>query len=355
MGRHSQSSVGLGSTLTDLGAAVASSLHRAPATGRRVAAPAKVTVPPSVYRAGGVAAAVSLAISSVAYAAVQNEGGQQSFDTRARAALDLNGLDAASTEQGAQAQTVNFTLVVDGVTTQATTRAASWGKALVGAGVSVDGNAGDTVSVPLTEAPTEGATVTVHHVSTSTQTADTTEAHGTVEKQTDTLIKGEKKVETAGVDGVTRTTHQVKTLGGQEVGREAVSSTQVTNKVDEVVLVGTGTPQDVAVAQAGDGTSPASAKAIAKAMLSSYGWGESEYSCLVSLWNRESTWNYTATNPSSGAYGIPQSLPASKMASAGADWQTNPATQIKWGLGYIQGRYGSPCGAWAHSEATGWY
>ena len=64
---------------------------------------------------------------------------------------------------------------------------------------------------------------------------------------------------------------------------------------------------------------------------------------------------YSATNPSSGAYGIPQSLPASKMASAGADWQTNPATQIAWGLGYIQGRYGSPCGAWAHSQAHNWY
>ena len=94
---------------------------------------------------------------------------------------------------------------------------------------------------------------------------------------------------------------------------------------------------------------------IARSMLSSYGWGDDQMSCLVSLWNRESGWSYTATNASSGAYGIPQALPASKMASAGSDWQTNPATQIKWGLGYIQSTYGSPCGAWAHSESTGWY
>ena len=70
---------------------------------------------------------------------------------------------------------------------------------------------------------------------------------------------------------------------------------------------------------------------------------------------RESGWNPSAQNASSGAYGIPQSLPGSKMASAGADWATNPATQIKWGLGYIQDRYGSPCGAWGHSESYGWY
>lgn len=355
MGRHSQSKAGLGSSLSDLGLAVASSLHRTPASGRRAAAPAKIMVPTSVYRAGGVAAAVSLAISSVAYAAVQSDAGQPSLNSRARAALDLNGLEAATTGQDGQAQQVSFTLVVDGASTQVTTKAATWGEALVGAGVIVDGNAGDTVSVPLTEAPAAGATVTVAHAGTTTQTADTTEAHGTVEKQTDTLLQGEKKVETPGVDGVSRTTYKVRTVGGQEVGREALSTTQISSKVDEVVLVGTGSPQDVAVAQAGDGKSVSSAQAIAKAMLRSYGWGEGEFSCLVNLWHRESTWNYQAENPSSGAYGIPQSLPASKMASAGADWRTNPATQIKWGLGYIQDRYGSPCSAWAHSNATGWY
>ena len=89
--------------------------------------------------------------------------------------------------------------------------------------------------------------------------------------------------------------------------------------------------------------------------MGSYGWGDDQFSCLVSLWNRESSWNYQAENPSSGAYGIPQSLPGSKMGSVGADWRTNPTTQIVWGLGYISGRYGSPCSAWAHSEATGWY
>ena len=103
------------------------------------------------------------------------------------------------------------------------------------------------------------------------------------------------------------------------------------------------------------GTSPADAQATARAMLGGYGWGDDQFGCLVSLWQKESGWNYQAHNRSSGAYGIPQALPGSKMSSAGADWQTNPATQIAWGLGYISGRYGNPCGAWSHSQSTGWY
>jgi hypothetical protein len=96
-------------------------------------------------------------------------------------------------------------------------------------------------------------------------------------------------------------------------------------------------------------------RAYARLLVQQRGWSESQFSCLNLLWNRESGWNYRAMNPSSGAYGIPQSLPGSKMASVAPDWRTNPATQIKWGLNYIAERYGSPCGAWAHSESHGWY
>lgn len=100
---------------------------------------------------------------------------------------------------------------------------------------------------------------------------------------------------------------------------------------------------------------PGSAQAIAYEMVMARGWGDSEFACLVALWNKESGWRVNAYNASSGAYGIPQSLPGNKMATAGADWATNPATQISWGLGYIGGRYGAPCGAWGHSQAKGWY
>jgi hypothetical protein len=99
----------------------------------------------------------------------------------------------------------------------------------------------------------------------------------------------------------------------------------------------------------------ANPKVVAHAMLVKYGWGASQFSCLDRLWTRESKWSLTATNPSSGAYGIPQALPGTKMASAGSDWRHNPLTQISWGLSYIRLRYSSPCGAWAHSEASGWY
>ncbi|MFJ4209060.1 hypothetical protein ACIPY2_11435 [Paenarthrobacter sp. NPDC089675] len=100
---------------------------------------------------------------------------------------------------------------------------------------------------------------------------------------------------------------------------------------------------------------PAAAKAYAASILSSYGWGPGEMTALNTLWEKESGWRTTATNASSGAYGIVQSLPAGKMASAGADWQTNYQTQIKWGLNYIKERYGSPSAALAFHLANNWY
>jgi hypothetical protein len=99
---------------------------------------------------------------------------------------------------------------------------------------------------------------------------------------------------------------------------------------------------------------PGTAQSIAFNLLGSYGFASSQWSCLDSLWTRESDWIYDAEN-ASGAYGIPQALPGDKMASAGPDWETDPTTQIKWGLGYIQSVYGTPCGAWDHEEADGWY
>jgi len=100
---------------------------------------------------------------------------------------------------------------------------------------------------------------------------------------------------------------------------------------------------------------PGSAQSIAYNMMAGFGFSPATFfGCLKDIWNRESGWRYDAENPS-GAYGIPQALPGSKMASAGADWQTNPATQIKWGLGYIKAIYGDPCKAWAFEEANGYY
>jgi len=106
----------------------------------------------------------------------------------------------------------------------------------------------------------------------------------------------------------------------------------------------------------GDGQlSPSDAQSVAYGMIQSYGWGDGQFSCLVKLWTQESSWRWWAENPDSGAYGIPQSLPASKMASAGADYRTNAITQMRWGLSYISGRYGTPCAAWDHETSYWWY
>ena len=115
------------------------------------------------------------------------------------------------------------------------------------------------------------------------------------------------------------------------------------------------TRQAQSARQAAVTTPSGSPEQVAEQMLSQFGWSSGQFSCLQPLWEHESGWSVTAENPSSGAYGIPQALPAAQMASAGADWQANAATQIRWGLTYIQGRYGSPCGALGHEEADNWY
>ena len=96
-------------------------------------------------------------------------------------------------------------------------------------------------------------------------------------------------------------------------------------------------------------------RAIARAMLSDFGFSQSQFSCLDALYVSESGWNVHADNPTSSAYGIPQALPGSKMASAGPDWADNPATQIRWGLNYIRSSYGTPCSAWAFKQGHQWY
>jgi hypothetical protein len=98
------------------------------------------------------------------------------------------------------------------------------------------------------------------------------------------------------------------------------------------------------------------AKKVAKSiMLSEYAWGADQFNCLNRLWTKESHWNYKARNKRSGAHGIPQALPAIRMESISTDWRTNPVTQIRWGLRYIEARYDSPCGAWAKFKRSRYY
>ena len=101
---------------------------------------------------------------------------------------------------------------------------------------------------------------------------------------------------------------------------------------------------------------PDGAREVAKSLMEEkYGWGDKQYACLDDLWIKESNWNYRASNKRTGAHGIPQALPATKMDSAGTDWRTNPVTQISWGLRYIEVRYETPCKAWAKFKRSNWY
>jgi hypothetical protein len=149
-------------------------------------------------------------------------------------------------------------------------------------------------------------------------------------------------------------------FGGQAVQGLAVDSSVAAASVAAEAYAVEAKPDEPEPAAAGWAPpavvpDPGSAQAYAAGAVAARGWPSTEFDCLVALWSKESGWRVNAYNASSGAYGIPQALPGSKMATAGADWATNAATQVEWGLGYIQGRYGTPCGAWAHSTSVGWY
>lgn len=183
-------------------------------------------------------------------------------------------------------------------------------------------------------------------------------AHASEQQEDPNLYVGETEVRQEGVDGSTTTTYFRQTVDGRiEVNVQVAKTT--TDPVTEIIAVGTKEKPAVASHSAAvsgpvASYSPASAQGIAQQMVAARGWSDAEFSCLVSLWNHESGWRTTAGN-ASGAYGIPQALPGSKMASAGPDWQTDAATQITWGLGYISGRYGTPCGALGAWQNQGWY
>lgn len=187
-------------------------------------------------------------------------------------------------------------------------------------------------------------------VTVETITEEVTLKPGEVVKKDPGAFKGEKTVLTKGEPGTAVVTYNVTYEDGKEVSRERALSVVVEPATDKVVSVGTLVIPPTTAAQQG------SNRALGKQMAADmYGWTGDQWSCLDNLWQRESGWRTTAGNKSSGAYGIPQALPGDKMAKYGADWRTNPATQIEWGLAYVKGRYGTPCGAWSHFLDKHWY
>jgi hypothetical protein len=160
-----------------------------------------------------------------------------------------------------------------------------------------------------------------------------------------------REVATLGVSRV-----RAERAAARRAARRAAARRAAALRAQQAAAAATPPPSPSSQSSGGSAPRPSgNPQQIAAGMLGSFGWSSSEFGCLVSLWNVESGWNVYAANPSSGAYGIPQALPGSKMASAGPDWQSNAATQIRWGLGYVKSLYGSPCGAWSHEQADGWY
>lgn len=159
-----------------------------------------------------------------------------------------------------------------------------------------------------------------------------------------------------GKEGKKEVTYRVKYQNDVEIERTEISSVVLEEPVNKIVQVRANqTTSRSSSSRTYISGSVAEYQAYARARCSAYGWSTADFNCLVALWNKESKWNPNAYNASSGAYGIPQALPASKMATAGTDYRTNYKTQINWGLSYISSRYGSPSAAWSHSKSTGWY
>jgi uncharacterized protein YabE (DUF348 family) len=213
----------------------------------------------------------------------------------------------------------------------------------------------DKVSIPLGTQPVDGLNVQVELATLTVHTVISKVPYHVVSKPNPDAYKGTTKVLKAGKAGANRITYQYVYMDGKLVARQVVWVTAGAKPRTQVQSVGTKARPS---SGGGSGYSPVpagEAQQIAKQLVTARGWDGTQFGCLVDLWNRESHWNVHAGNPVTGAYGIPQALPGSKMATAGPDWQNNATTQIKWGLGYIASRYGTPCAAWAHSQATGWY
>ncbi len=172
------------------------------------------------------------------------------------------------------------------------------------------------------------------------------------------VMSGQSSSADAPVSASADLTNRIGTVGQDDLVRrqESVSRSDRRTAADPAKKAALSKVDDAGAGQSRtEDVADRDPREIAQALLSEFGYGQDQFSCLDSLYNSESGWRVDADNPSSSAYGIPQALPGEKMATAGADWATNPATQIRWGLGYIASSYGTPCSAWSHSQSYNWY
>ena len=241
-----------------------------------------------------------------------------------------------------RATVVQFTLY--GKHAEVRTRATTVEEFLKEKSIKIGSN--DYLSVDMGQAISAGMAIELWREGKQTVTVEE-EVDFEIEKVQDANREvGYREVKTPGVKGKRNATYEIEMKNGQEVSRSEIASVMIEEPKKQVEIIGAKLPTP---------TNPTEAQAIGKEMMLAAGFGEDQWGCLYNLWMRESGWRTTAGNVSSGAYGIPQSLPASKMAAFGDDYLTNPRTQIAWGLSYIKGRYGTPCGGWSAFQAKGWY
>lgn len=238
-----------------------------------------------------------------------------------------------------RAASVNFTLY--GKTTIVRTQAATVGDMLKEKGINLGDS--DHTSVSLDAKITDGMLLRVWREGKQTITVDETISFDTETIDSADQPVGYHEVRSAGILGKKNVTYEITIQDGKESSRVEIARIIKEQPTKQIEVIGTKV------------TTPEDARVLGHKMMLDYGFSEDQWTCLDSLWYRESRWSLTATNSTSGAYGIPQSLPASKMATAGSDYLTNAATQISWGLKYIKDRYATPCGAWNKSESVGWY
>lgn len=259
------------------------------------------------------------------------------------AAVDVHTGTAAGQDVGLEMtvdRAVPFTFVLYGKTTTARTQGTTVEAMLKEKGIKLGAN--DRISVSPSTAIAPDLTVRVWREGKQTVTVEE-EIDFEIEKVKDAdRPTGYKEVKTPGVKGSRSVTYEVVVQDGKEVARTEIASLVGKEPVKQVEVVGSKLPTP---------TNPTEAQTLGHQMMLDYGFGEEEWPCLYNLWMRESGWRTTAANPS-GAYGIPQALPGNKM---GEGWQTDAAVQIRWGLGYVKGRYSTPCGAWSAFQSKGWY
>ena len=203
----------------------------------------------------------------------------------------------------------------------------------------------DAVSPSLKSKVTEATVVTINRADADVETSDTEIAFNEVRKETSSLPKGQEKVETEGQKGIMETTSLVKRAGDKVVSSNVFASWVKKAPVDKVILVGTGSTESPSTSSSSSAdlgtTVPAGeVQSWAHQYLLDNGYSEADFTAANYIINHESGWSPTATNPTSGAYGLGQAYPGSKMASFGADWQTNYKTQFKWFISYCEQRYG---------------